>query len=82
MAVVFDIVYLDDVPYKKTYSDKGFMIRQDSTGVEYAEAIDPYDTNRTYTETNIPIEPIENEEVPSNQTELEEIARILLGEEE
>lgn len=40
----------------KNYSDAGFMIRQDETGELYEEAIDPQFTNRTYTETDIPVE--------------------------
>ena len=32
------------------------MIRQDETGNLYSEAIDPVYMNRTYTETDIPIE--------------------------
>lgn len=39
-----------------TYSNEGFMIRQDETGNLYSEAIDPNYMNRTYTETDIPIE--------------------------
>ena len=45
----------------KTYSDSGFMIRQDGTGDLYQEVVDPDFTNRTYTETNIPIEETEDE---------------------
>ena len=37
--------------FKKTYSDAGFMIRQDDTGIEYSVAYDPVDSDRTYTET-------------------------------
>ena len=40
----------------RNYSDSGLMIRQDETGDLYEEAIDPEFTNRTYTETDIPIE--------------------------
>lgn len=47
-------VYRDDLV--RTYSDIGMMIRQDETGDIYAEAIDPVYMNRTYTETDIPIE--------------------------
>ena len=46
----------DGVELIRTYSDRGMKIRQDGTGVEYDEAVDPSDANRTYTETNIPIE--------------------------
>ena len=39
----------------KTYSNSGMMIRQDDTGILYAEAID-IEGLHTYTETDIPIE--------------------------
>lgn len=38
------------------YSNNKMMIRQDETGNLYSEAIDPVYMNRTYTETDIPIE--------------------------
>ena len=41
----------------KTYSDEGMMVERD--GVRYAEAIDLEYLGREYTETNEPIEPIE-----------------------
>ena len=37
----------------RTYSDSGHYIQRD--GVQYAEAIDPADSGRTYTETDVPI---------------------------
>ena len=40
--------------FVKTYSDKGFYIERD--GAKYAEAIDPADIPREYTETDEPIE--------------------------
>ena len=39
----------------RTYSDSDMMIRQNGTDELYEEAIDPDFTNRTYTETDIPI---------------------------
>ena len=42
----------------RAYSDSGYMIKQDGTGAIYAEAIDPADSGRTYTE---PDEIIESE---------------------
>ena len=45
--------------YDYTYSDAGMMIERD--GAQYSEAIDPIDSGREYTETDIPIEPIEEE---------------------
>ena len=56
----------------RTYSDQGFKIQQNGTNVIYDEAIDPVSMNRTYTETNIPID--EDEEVSEA-----EILNILLG---
>ena len=35
----------------RTYSDSNRMIKQDGTGAIYAEAYDPADSGRTYTET-------------------------------
>ena len=44
----------DGVVLNRTYSDVGFMIERD--GVRYSEAIDPAELNRTYTETDEPVE--------------------------
>ena len=41
----------DGVVLNRTYSDRGFMIRRE--GVLYAEAIDPAEENRVYTETDV-----------------------------
>lgn len=46
----------DGVKLYRTYSDAGMMIRQNETGVEYAEAIDVEGVPYTYTETETPIE--------------------------
>ena len=40
----------------KTYSDAGFLIRQDPTGILYGEAIDVDGSGYTYTETDIPVD--------------------------
>lgn len=54
----------------RTYSDRGMMIHGGSPEADYAEALDPADLGRTYTETDIPIE---------GETDAEEILNILLG---
>lgn len=67
--------------FVKTYSDSGMKILQDETGALYDEAIDPEFTNRTYTETDIPIE---NEEEDVDLSDVEQKARAwdaLTGEE-
>lgn len=50
----------DGVVLNRTYSDIGMMIERD--GVRYSEAIDPAELNRQYTETDEPIEPIDEHE--------------------
>lgn len=42
--------------FVRTYSNANRMIRQDGTGAAYAEAYDPSDSGRTYTETDEIIE--------------------------
>ena len=58
----------DGVNLYRTYSSEGKFIERD--GVKYEEAIDPEDSNRTYTETDelIPVEETEEpvEEEPSD----------------
>ena len=49
----------DGVTLIRTYSDRGMYILQNETGVEYAEAIDVASAYFTYTETDKPIEVIE-----------------------
>ena len=46
----------DSARLYRTYSDAGMMIRQNETGVEYAEAIDVEGALYTYTETETPVE--------------------------
>lgn len=44
----------DGVVLVRTYSDSGKMI-QNAEGVMYSEAIDPEETGRTYTETDVDV---------------------------
>lgn len=67
--------YGDD--FIRTYSDSGFKIIQDNTGIEYDEAIDPISENRTYTESDILRD--DTLEENSNNNDLGEILNILLG---
>lgn len=52
----------------KHYSDAGFNILQNETGVKYAEAIDIFPCRYTYTETDEPID----EQTPPVQPEPKE----------
>ena len=49
----------------KHYSDLGVMLKQEETGMLYADTVDIYPCPFTYTETDIPIE--EEEEVSEEQ---------------
>ena len=51
----------DGVNLYRTYSDKEVYILQNETGAEYDEAIDVENAPYTYSETDKPIEPIEDE---------------------
>ena len=45
----------DNVNLFRTFSDEGFYIRQEQTGILYEEAIDVEDSEYTYTETDLPL---------------------------
>ena len=54
----------DGVVLNRTYSDEGFYILQNETGIEYSEAVDVEGAPYTYTETDKLIEveePVETE---------------------
>lgn len=61
---------VNDKDFIRTYSDAGMMIHGGSPEGDYAEATDPADLGRTYTETNIPIE---------EESDAETIVNILTG---
>ena len=46
--------------FVKTYSDSGYMVERE--GVRYSEAIDPAEFNRQYTETDEPVEGMDETE--------------------
>ena len=58
---------INNKQFTKTYSDAGFMVERD--GVQYSEAIDPSEFGRTYTETDIPIEPVETTDKTEQKAE-------------
>ena len=55
----------------RTYSDSNHYIIQDGTGIEYSEAIDPEQMNRTYTESEKTIE-----EDSVEESELEDVDKL------
>ena len=56
----------------RTYSDSNHYIIQDGTGIEYSEAIDPEQMNRTYTES----EKIIEEDYITEESELEDMDKL------
>ena len=56
----------------RTYSDSNHYIIQDGTGIEYSEAIDPENMNRTYIESERIIE----DSITSDELQLEEIDKL------
>lgn len=52
--IVTEQLTINDKPFTKNYSDSGYYIERD--GVRYSEAIDPAEFDRTYVETDVPIE--------------------------
>ena len=49
-----EIVTIRGKQFQRTWSDAGFLIERD--GAQYSEAVDPLDSGRTYTETEVPME--------------------------
>lgn len=70
MAIIQEHFLVGERDFIRTYSDAGMMIRGGSPEENYSEACDPAELNRTYTETDIPIE---------GGSEADEILSILLG---
>lgn len=66
-----ETVTINEKQFVRTYSDAGFLIHGGSPEGDYAEAIDPAELGRTYTETNIPVE--------GDEAGAQEILDILLG---
>lgn len=61
----------DGVNLYRTYSDTGYFIKQNPTGVVYSEAIDVEDAPYTYEETDELI-PIEDEFEKANEPQTDE----------
>ena len=49
-----EIITINGVQFQRTWSDANYLIERD--GAKYSEAIDPIGIERTYTETNEPID--------------------------
>lgn len=71
--IITETVSINGRTLTHTYSDSGYMIKQDSTGIVYSEAYDPIDSGRTYTETDelIEADTAEDADVESMKTEIQ-----------
>jgi hypothetical protein len=77
---MIQVEYLNDGTLIRHYSDAGYMLLQNETGMKYADPIDLVPCRYTYTETD---EPIETDDNPDDMTEIEEKAMaydIIVGE--
>lgn len=63
----------DGVELQRTYSSLGMKIMQNETEVLYNEAIDPVDSGRTYTETELPVD--------TTEATADELLNIIVGNE-
>ena len=80
MAIVQEHFLVGERDFIRTYSDAGMLIHGGMPEGDYSEATDPAEFNRTYTETNIPIDA--DEEEATEDSEYAEAGRILMGVEE
>lgn len=62
---------INGIEYDYTYSDTGMMIERG--GARYSEAIDPIGSNREYTETDEPIEIVDEATEADYQNALREM---------
>ena len=69
----FDV---DGKDFIRTYSDAGMKVHGGFPEGDYDEACDPAEFNRTYTETDIPIDADEEE---AEDAEYAQAGRILMG---
>lgn len=63
-----ETITINEKEFIRTYSDRGFMVERD--GIQYDEAIDPIEFDRTYIET----------ETVTEASNYEKIIDILTGE--
>ena len=68
--IITETFKIGDRDFIRTYSDRSVMIHGGSPEADYSEACDPAELNRTYTETDIPID---------GESTAEEILDILMG---
>ena len=70
MAIIQEHFMAGKRDFIRTYSDRNVMIHGGNPEGDYSEACDPAELNRTYTDTDIPID---------GESTAEEILDILMG---
>ena len=55
--VKYEQFYVGETLFNRAYSDKGVLIHGGVPEGDYSEACDPAEFGRTYTETDIPVNP-------------------------
>jgi len=70
--LITETITIAGTDYKHNYSDAGYKIRQDQTGILYDDVIDVLDVEYTYTETDEPVE--------GGEDVYAQVGRIVLGE--
>lgn len=69
--IVKTTIEINGTTYDHTYSDEGLKIERN--GQTYDEAVDPLNSGREYTETDIPVEPVEEATEGDYQAALREM---------
>lgn len=67
---MIQVEYLNDGTLVRHYSDAGFMLLQNETGIKYPDPIDAVPCQYTYSETDELIESEEDEENSGDKIEL------------
>lgn len=57
--IIKDKITINNTTYDRTYSDTGMKIERD--GALYDEAVDPINSGRTYVETDVPIDSLDED---------------------
>lgn len=51
--LVTETIEINGIQYLHNYSDAGFKVERN--GIQYDDAVDPINSGRVYTETNVPV---------------------------
>lgn len=64
--IITENIIINGTEFVRTYSDKGYYVERE--GVQYSEAIDPIDSGRVYTETDVVVEDdVVDEDIPAEE---------------